>query len=75
MGLNWKSRKRLPANTIKTIKSVRERPVHILSRHSSHLHTPLRGILAPNSGYIARYVLFIWYLSLAKCGAVVINLF
>ncbi|WP_395022920.1 DUF6783 domain-containing protein [Robinsoniella sp. RHS] len=46
-----------------------------MSRHSSNLHTPLRGILAPNSGYIARCVLFIWYLSLTKCGAVVINQF
>ncbi|WP_394926343.1 DUF6783 domain-containing protein [uncultured Robinsoniella sp.] len=27
--------------------------------HSRHLHAPLCGIFAPNSGYVARYVPFI----------------
>ncbi|WP_394927490.1 DUF6783 domain-containing protein [uncultured Robinsoniella sp.] len=31
--------------------------------HSCHLHAPLCGIFAPNSGYIARYVPFIRYKS------------
>ncbi|WP_334292438.1 MULTISPECIES: DUF6783 domain-containing protein [Robinsoniella] len=27
--------------------------------HSRHLHAPLCGIFAPNSGYVARYAPFI----------------
>ncbi|WP_394920626.1 DUF6783 domain-containing protein, partial [uncultured Robinsoniella sp.] len=27
--------------------------------HSCHLHAPLSGIFAPNSGYVARYAPFI----------------
>ncbi|WP_394927575.1 DUF6783 domain-containing protein [uncultured Robinsoniella sp.] len=35
--------------------------------HSRHLHAPLCGIFAPNSGYIARYVPFIRDRSPTNC--------
>ncbi|MHA9739462.1 DUF6783 domain-containing protein [Robinsoniella peoriensis] len=37
--------------------------------HSRHLHTPLCGIFAPNSGYAARYAPFIRDKSPTKCDA------
>ncbi|WP_334291654.1 MULTISPECIES: DUF6783 domain-containing protein [Robinsoniella] len=40
-----------------------------LKIHSRHLYAPLRGILAPNSDYTARYVPFIWNESSTKCDA------
>ncbi|WP_394918717.1 DUF6783 domain-containing protein, partial [uncultured Robinsoniella sp.] len=35
--------------------------------HSRHLHAPLCGIFAPNSGYVARYTPFIRDKSPTKC--------
>ncbi len=40
-----------------------------LKNHSCHLHAPLCGRFAPNSGYIARYAPFIWHKSPTKCDA------
>ncbi|WP_394914266.1 DUF6783 domain-containing protein [Robinsoniella sp.] len=40
-----------------------------LKIHSRHLHVPLCGIFAPNSGYVARYVPFIRDKSPTKCDA------
>ncbi|WP_394923775.1 DUF6783 domain-containing protein [uncultured Robinsoniella sp.] len=37
--------------------------------HSCHLHAPLCGIFAPNSGYVARYAPFIRDKSPTKCDA------
>ncbi|WP_395021720.1 DUF6783 domain-containing protein [Robinsoniella sp. RHS] len=37
--------------------------------HSRHLHAPLCGIFAPNSGYVARYVPFIREKSPTNCDA------
>ncbi|WP_394927566.1 DUF6783 domain-containing protein [uncultured Robinsoniella sp.] len=37
--------------------------------HSCHLHAPLSGIFAPNSGYVARYAPFIRDKSPTKCDA------
>ncbi|WP_394916151.1 DUF6783 domain-containing protein [uncultured Robinsoniella sp.] len=38
-----------------------------LKIHSRHLHAPLSGIFAPNSGYVARYAPFIRDKSPTKC--------
>ncbi|WP_416389849.1 DUF6783 domain-containing protein [Robinsoniella peoriensis] len=40
-----------------------------LKIHSRHLHAPLCGIFAPDSGYVARYVPFIRDKSPANCDA------
>ena len=40
-----------------------------LKIHSCHLHAPLSGIFAPNSGYVARYAPFIRDKSPTKCDA------
>ncbi|WP_394913916.1 DUF6783 domain-containing protein [uncultured Robinsoniella sp.] len=40
-----------------------------LKIHSRHLHAPLCGIFAPNSGYVARYAPFIRDKSPTKCDA------
>ena len=40
-----------------------------LKIHSRHLHAPLSGIFAPNSGYVARYAPFIRDKSPTKCDA------
>ncbi|WP_394910983.1 DUF6783 domain-containing protein [uncultured Robinsoniella sp.] len=40
-----------------------------LKIHSRHLHAPLCGIFAPNSGYAARYAPFIRDKSPTKCDA------
>ncbi|WP_394921265.1 DUF6783 domain-containing protein, partial [uncultured Robinsoniella sp.] len=45
----------MPRNTFTPFVSSRA----CLKIHSCHLHTPLCGIFAPNSGYIARYAPFI----------------
>ncbi|WP_394927510.1 DUF6783 domain-containing protein [uncultured Robinsoniella sp.] len=37
--------------------------------HSCHLHAPLSGIFAPNSGYVARYAPFIRDKSPTKCDS------
>ncbi|WP_081820107.1 DUF6783 domain-containing protein [Robinsoniella sp. KNHs210] len=37
--------------------------------HSCHLHAPLCGIFAPNSGYVARYAPFIRDKSPTNCDA------
>ncbi|WP_395028672.1 DUF6783 domain-containing protein [Robinsoniella sp.] len=41
----------------------------MFENHSRHLHAPLSGIFAPNSGYVARYAPFIRNKSPAKCDA------
>ena len=40
-----------------------------MKNHFRHLHAPLCVIFAPNSGYIARYVPFIWHKSPTNCDA------
>ncbi|WP_081999095.1 DUF6783 domain-containing protein [Robinsoniella peoriensis] len=40
-----------------------------LKFHYCHLHAPLRGIFAPNSGYVARYASFIRVKSPTKWDA------
>ena len=42
-------------------------PRACLKIHSRHLHAPLSGIFAPNSGYVARYAPFIRDKSPTKC--------
>ncbi len=37
--------------------------------HSRQLYTPLCVIFVPDSGYIARYVPFIWHRSPTNCDA------